>query len=133
MSGQLDSGCLFLMPPGNTGKFWTPRGTSGAQLCGCAESSKHRPPCLGAEQLLYRGQHRVLPNYLGQNQAHGKEPYNRGKMSPNTQAPAPRLDCRPMPRGAGGGMGIPEKLGPKGLRQEALRRGGGAGRSERKS
>lgn len=32
-----------------------------------------------------------------------------------------------MPRGAGGGMGIPEKLGPKGLCQEALRRGAGQG------
>ena len=45
-------------------------------------------------------------------------------MSPNTQAPAPRLDCRPMPRGAGGSKGIPEKLSAKGLRQEALGRGG---------
>ena len=44
-----------------------------------------------------------------------------------TQAPAPRLNCRLMPRGAGGGMGIPEKLGPKGLCQEALRRGVGQG------
>ena len=48
-------------------------------------------------------------------------------MSPDTQAPAPRLNCRLMPRGPGGGMGIPEKLGPKGLCQEALRMGAGQG------
>lgn len=53
-------------------------------------------------------------------------------MSPDTQAPAPRLNSRLMPRGAGGGMGIPEKLGPKGL-SGGSEKGGGAGRLGRRS
>lgn len=36
-----------------------------------------------------------------------------------------------MPRGAGGGMGIPEELSPKDLCQGALRRRGGAGSGEK--
>ena len=133
VSGQLNSRCLFLMPSGSTGKFWALRGTSRAQPCRCAESSMYWAPCLGAEQFFCLGQPRVLPNFWGQNQAHGKGSYNWRKMSANTQAPAPRLDFRPMPRGAGGGMGIPEELSPKDPCHEALRRRGGAGRLGRKS
>ena len=119
------------MPSASTGKFWAPRGASGAQLCAHAESSMHRAPC---PYTFFLGQHRVLLNYLGQNEAHGKS-YNWGKMSPNTQTPAPRLNWGSVPRGAGGwwSMGIPEELGPKDIRQVVLRKTWRASRSGRKS
>lgn len=88
-SGQLNLGRLSLMPPsGSTGKLQAPRGTSWAQPCGCTEL---RASVLNSFTLR---QHRALSNYSGQNHAHGKESYSGGKMSPNTQAPAPGVGLK---------------------------------------
>ena len=131
VSGQLNSGCLFSdafcehwKVLGSKGCKWSPA------VCACRE--------LHAQSSLplyfFLDQHRVLLNYLGQNEAHGKS-YNWGKMSRNTQTTAPRLNWGSVPRGAGGwwSMGIPEELGPKDIRQVVLRKTGEgqAGQGER--
>lgn len=79
----------------------------GSKLCGYAKISIHGAPGLGVEQLYFLGEHRVVSSYLRQNQARGKESYNRSKMSQDTQAPAPRVGLKASAKRSKGWLGHP--------------------------
>lgn len=110
-SGQLNLGRLSLMPPGSIRKLQAPRGTSWAHVRGCTELRALVP-----DGLLSGTAPSFVQNYSGQNHARGKRIIRLRQDVPRHPGSSSwgGTDDR-CQEGLRGGMGIPEKLGPKGL------------------
>lgn len=130
VSGQLNTGCLF---SDAFYEHWKVLGSNGCKwslaVCMCRElhAQSSLPLC------FFSGSAQSFAQLLRAKWSPWKW-YNWGKMSLNTQTPAPRLNWGSV-RGAGGwwSMGIPEELGPKDICQVVLRKmgEGQAGQGER--
>lgn len=110
-SGQLNLGRLSLMPPsGSIGKLQAPRGTSWAQPCGCPELR-----ALVLNSVTLCGSTEFCPTTQGKSRPWERIVQLRQDVPKHPGSSSWGRTEDQCQGGLRGGMGIPEKLGPKGL------------------